>query len=208
MEQGWIVSPRTGAGLRRDARTDDEIQTRTLAVVRRFKPDMGRFPAHVHLDFAERFRVMSGVAEAEIDGDKLRLSARGSSTLFVPPGVPHVNPYNDGREDLELRQSFTPASEEAESYVETLAAILGDGRDDDGELPWSLILAVGDVTRARTYLIPVSRLARQSNTWSFALQRRVLMPVGRFVAGARHYDVHLPAAYDAHSDLDEWTEHA
>jgi hypothetical protein len=170
---------------------------------------MGRLPPHVHLDFAERFAVMHGAAEAELDGARLRLTAEKSrSTMYVPPGVVHVNPYNDGDEDLKLRQSFTPATEGPRSYVETLAAVLWDGRDHGGELPWSLILAVADVTRDRTYLTLAGPLAGQGNTWSFALQRRVVFPVGRVVAGTRDYHIHLVPDRDLDPKLEEWTEYA
>jgi hypothetical protein len=161
-------------------------------VVRLLKQGMGRFRPHVHLDFAERFEVIRGAARAGFDGDSLRLTAEANrSTFYVPPGVPHVNPYNDEREELKLRQSFMPATHGARSYVETLAAVLFDGRDEDGELPLPLILAVADATDDRTYLTTTSRRARQGAVWSFALQRRVLLPVGRLVAGTRSYNVHL-----------------
>ena len=163
-----------------------------LRVRRRFSLGTGRSRPHVHLDFAEKFEVLEGEALAELDGDRLRLTAEPSrSTLYVPPGVPHVNPYNDGRDDLSLRQSFLPGTWGARSYVNTLAKVLGDGRDHQGELPWPVVLAVADVTRDRTYLTPASKRARRADAWSFNLQRRILFPVGRLVAGTRDYVVHL-----------------
>ncbi len=192
------MSPRTGARVRRDPLSDDERRADALAIVRRFKQDMGRFPAHVHFDFAERFEVLSGVARAALGGDDLLLStAEGRSTLYVPPGVPHVNPYNEERTYLELRQVFLPATDGAWSYVETLAAIMQDGRDDGGELPWPLLLAVADVTGERSYLTPVVRREPRATTWSFALQRRVLQRLGNVVAGTGGYDVHLGSERDA-----------
>lgn len=179
-----------------ELRSDDDL-TRPHGVTRLLKQDMGRLPAHVHLDFAERFEVTTGVARAELDGDELRLTSEPSrSTLYVPPGVPHVNPYNEERTELVFSQSFIPGTDGTRSYVETLAAVLYEGRDEDGELPWPLILAVADVTRDRTYLTPVSRRARRGNAWCFALQRRFMLPVGRVVAGTRDFEVHLEAAYD------------
>jgi mannose-6-phosphate isomerase-like protein (cupin superfamily) len=222
-EEDWIESPRTGAALRRasEPSVDDirarakelaergypgdapELQrrakaelSRTLTVMRRLQEGMGRFPPHVHLDFAERFEVVKGAAEAEIDRDKLRLTtANGRSTLYVPPGVPHVNPYNDENDVLEYRQSFEPGTEGARSYVETLAAMLADGRDDNGELPWSLIAAVADVTRERTYLTPIVWGAPRGDGWSYALQRKVALPIGAAVAKLRHYHVHLEPSH-------------
>jgi mannose-6-phosphate isomerase-like protein (cupin superfamily) len=190
----WIESPRTGAKLKRYVAPagEEEPAGPALSVVRLLRQGMGRFRAHVHLDFAERFVVTQGAAIAEFDGDELRITAdAGRSTLYIPAGVPHVNPYNDEADDLVFRQSFMPPTEGSRSYVETLAAVLADGRDEGGELPWPLILAVGDVTHDRTYLTPTSRRARRANALSFTLQRRILLPVGSLVAGLRDYKVHL-----------------
>jgi len=66
--------------------------------------------------------------------------------------------------------------------VRTLGEVLRDGRDDDGDLPTALVLAVFDATHGRTYY---GRLP-------FGLQRRVLQPLGTAVAGARGYAVWLP----------------
>jgi mannose-6-phosphate isomerase-like protein (cupin superfamily) len=216
------VSPRTGAALKRDTPPDEEIRTRAedlwdrgyrgdgealwfrakadlmnarLAVIRRLAHKMGRFPAHVHLDFAERFEVRKGAALAELDGDRLRLIAGRNPTLYVPPGVPHVNPYNEERDELKLMQAFEPPTEGARSYVETLAAMLADGRDEDGELPWQLIAAVADRTRERTYLTPMIGRAPRGGVWSYALQRRVVLPAGDAAAKLRRYHVHLEPSH-------------
>ena len=210
------MSPRTGAGLRAaepsKAEAEDNRYTlpqgdrvplpkdrseltpapNALVVLRLFKPGMGRFPAHVHLDFAERFVVRKGVAIAEVDGDTVRLTAEdGKSTLYVPAGLPHVNPYNYDSDDLLLEQSFAPATEAARSYVETLAAVLWDGRDHEGELPWEVALAVGDATDGRTYITPGRWRTNRDRGWSFTLQRRLALPIGRLVAGTRDFYVHL-----------------
>ena len=169
-------SPRTGARLEVKQTSADE-----LTVERVYRPGMGGARVHVHLDFAEQFEVMSGVADARLDDLRLRLT-RDNPVLFIPPGVPHVNPRNLDTTDLVLQQRFTPPTEGVLAYVRTLGEVLRDGRDDDGDLPTALVLAVFDATHGRTYY---GRLP-------FGLQRRVLQPLGTAVAGARGYAVWLP----------------
>jgi len=175
-----FVSPRTGAELH-VVEVPPPGERGALEVRRLFKPGMGGTRTHVHLDFAEEFHVESGVADARLDDLRLRLS-RDNPTLYVPPGVPHVNPSNRDITDLTFVQRFDPATEGALAFVRTLGEVLRNGLDDRGDLPTSLVLAVFDATRARTYL----------GTLPFPLQRTVLQPLGTLLAGARGYAVWLP----------------
>ena len=154
-------------------------RTDALTVERRFPSRMRRAPPHVHLDFAERFTIVEGVADARIGDSQLRLGK--DEVHYAGPGVLHCNPINRGRHPLAYRQTFEPATEGARSYVRTLAQVLSDGRDEDGDLPWSLVLAIGDVTRERTY----------AKWLPYELQRRVLLPLGNYVAGTRNLGVQL-----------------
>jgi mannose-6-phosphate isomerase-like protein (cupin superfamily) len=157
-----------------------------LTIVRVVKPGKHRWvPEHVHLDFSEKFVIVRGIADAEILGSPQRLAA--GRTLFVGPGRRHVNPTNSDITELEYEQSFIPGTEGARSYVTTLAQVLRDGRDEDGDLPWSLVLAIGDVTRERTYARPVAYAEGIQNT----VQRRLLLRLGSYVAGTRGFDVQL-----------------
>lgn len=138
-----------------------------------------RAPTHVHLDFAERFKILRGVAVMKIGSSEVLLGE--GAVHYVPLGAAHTNPTRRTRYELAYEQTFEPATEGALSYVRTLAQVLDDGRDDDGDLPWPLVLAIGDVTRERTY---VGRRA-------YSLQRRVLLPLGNYVAGTRNLGVQL-----------------
>jgi hypothetical protein len=169
---------------------------------------MGKFPPHVHFEFAELFEVISGGAVAVLDGDEQRLVASAlsadpafRSVLYIPPGVPHVNPYNFDCDKLVVRQSFSTATDGVRTYVETLAEVMADGRDADGELPWPLVLAVGHVSGDQSYLTPAVRRRPRGPRWSFEVQRRVLQPIGGVVAGTRDYRVQLPP-FDAGDDSD------
>ena len=153
-----------------------------LKIERVFQAGKRWAPKHVHLDFSERFEIVSGIADARLAGSEQRLAA--GDTFYAGAGMEHVNPTNRDTSELVYKQSFIPATEGARSYVKTLAQVLRDGRDEDGELPWSLVLAIGDVTRERTYARPLP----------YWFQRRVLLPAGRYVAGARGFGVQLTRA--------------
>jgi mannose-6-phosphate isomerase-like protein (cupin superfamily) len=172
-----IISPRTGARMvirQLPDEHDDE-----LTVMRLLKPGQRWTPEHVHLDFSERFEVLSGIADAKHAGKKLRLGV--GEVHHVGKGVRHVNLRNNDITDLLYLQTFAPATEGARGYVSTLAQVLRDGRDQDGELPWPLVLAIGDVTRERTYARRVPYL----------LQRKALLPLGSYVAGTLGHRVQL-----------------
>jgi hypothetical protein len=197
LTEQWITSPRTGARLSLAPKSDHDDGE--LCLLRSYKRGMGKFPPHVHFEFAERFEVMSGGAVAVLDGDEQRLVGPAvsadrafRSVLYVPPGVPHVNPYNFDCEELEVRQSFSTATDGVRTYVETLAEVMADGRDDDGELPWPLVLAVAHVSGEHSYLTPAVRHRPRGPRWSFEVQRRLLQPIGGVVAGTCDYRVQLP----------------
>jgi hypothetical protein len=181
-EDKW-VSPRTDASLE-VLEVPGEDGSGVLRVRRVLKPDARASRRHVHLDFAEHFTVEAGVARARLGDLRLWLSAE-NPVLHVPPGVMHVNPHSADIGDLTLVQCFEPGRggslEGALAYVRTLGEVLRDGRDEGGELPLSLVLAVFDATDAGTYVGPL---------W-FPLQTRVLRPLGSALAGARGYAVWL-----------------
>lgn len=153
-----------------------------LVVERVLRTGMSKAPPHVHLDFAERYEVLSGVADARMGDESLRVNALpGRSVLWVGQGQLHVNPHNADVDDLHLRQSFQPATDGVRAYVATLVKLLAEGRDHNGDVPWSLVLAIADVTRERSYF----------GSAGYGLQRRVLLPLGSMCAGTRGYDVWL-----------------
>ncbi len=172
-----FVSPRTGARLTVEKPPPGDPDA--VVVKRVFRPDGGRAPEHIHLDFAEQFVIKKGTAEAKLEDLTLRLGT--GEVLYVPKGVRHVNPYNRDATDLEVQQSFLPGEDEAKAYVLTLGEYLRDGRDHEGELPPLALLAVFDATRGSTYLsrVPV---------WP---QQKLLLPLGARLAKRCHHEVLL-----------------
>jgi mannose-6-phosphate isomerase-like protein (cupin superfamily) len=150
-----------------------------LMIERRFPSRTRWAPQHVHADFGERFTILDGVADASIGSSELRLGE--GKVHYAAPYALHSNPTNRSKYPLAYQQTFEPATEGARSYVRTLAQVLADGRDEDGELPWSLVLAIGDVTREHTY----------ARHLPYGFQRRVLLPLGNYIAGTRNLGVQL-----------------
>jgi mannose-6-phosphate isomerase-like protein (cupin superfamily) len=176
----WITSPRSGAKLC-ITQLPEPGSDQPLIVRRVFLQGMYKAPPHVHLDFAETYTVLEGVADAKLGDDTLRLSKPGRNTLWIGKGRVHVNPWNADIDELHIEQKFEPATDGVRAYIATLADMLAQGTDHDGDLPWSLVLAIADVTRERTYL----------SRPSFSLQRRLLLPLGNVAAGTRGYKVLL-----------------
>jgi hypothetical protein len=141
-----------------------------LEIERTLPPGLGIAQAHVHLDYVERWTVVSGRATAALAG--LPLYLEPGDQLAVPIRCPHVNPHNRSPEPLVMRQAFEPATDGARRYVATLEETLRAGRERNGDLPPLLALALFQATGARTYLVGPPR-------W---LQRDLLFPIGAVLA--------------------------
>jgi mannose-6-phosphate isomerase-like protein (cupin superfamily) len=136
---------------------------------------------HVHLDFAERFVIKQGVAEARIQDARLRLG-RGE-ILYVDPTAPHVNPYPADGGRLVFEQTIDPSTPAAQAVMRTLGEVIREGRDEGGELPIVAMLAVLDETQARTYL--------EQRPIGYWCQRRLLRPAAAMIAKRRGFEVWL-----------------
>jgi mannose-6-phosphate isomerase-like protein (cupin superfamily) len=145
------------------------------------KPHTGKAVPHAHLDFVERFVVEAGNAVARVAGAPLELAAR--ERLEIPVGARHVNPYNVGTKDLIMRHAVEPATDFTLGFFETLGYLMRAGRvDRQGQTPLAAAFAVAHATRSQTYAAALPR-------W---LQRRMLFPIGTWLARLRHYELRLP----------------
>ena len=167
-----FVNPRSGARLElvRVPTIAGEAADAILEVRRVLRPGMGFPVPHVHLDLEETFRVQRGIADATIGRRRLRLGPEDE--LVVARDTPHMNPCNRSREDLVLVQTFSPGTESACRFVETLGALLRAGRDFRGDLPPEAAMALFGATDAQTYARALPR----------TLQRRVVFPLAAPVA--------------------------
>lgn len=86
---------------------------------------------HVHPCQEERFEVISGAVEGEVDGTPQTVVAGGKS--IVPAGVAH-GWWNAADSETHLRVQFRPALQTAELF-ETVFALARAGRTDDSGVP-------------------------------------------------------------------------
>lgn len=156
-----------------------DVSGETFRVKQVRMPGKFSLESHYHAIQTEAFEVLSGRARYIANGQEGTLKA-GERVSF-PPGTPHVNPWNDGDEELHIIQSMSPALDFA---VVHRTLIVGAGRGyvrPDG----------------RTKLLPMCVLLHQAQSKTYSsnlpegLQRllfTLLAPVGRLL-GYR-YDLH------------------
>ncbi len=88
--------------------------------------------SHFHLDFSEGFEILSGTASYALNEQTLH--AKTGERFSIPKGVAHLNPWNENREELHLRQVVeldkpdVKTLESLENFVETIFGLAADGK--------------------------------------------------------------------------------
>jgi mannose-6-phosphate isomerase-like protein (cupin superfamily) len=155
-------SPTTGTVMRR---VEDTSQR--LVFERRYVPDTGKGPQHVHGDFEHRFECLEGVAVVEVGEERRELRA-GEATV-VPPATAHSDPYNASDVDAVVRWTITPQTEFVRRYARLWLQCLVSGRlnrqDEMSALQIMVLLDEGDhashvagppvVVALQRFLLPV-----------------------------------------------------
>jgi mannose-6-phosphate isomerase-like protein (cupin superfamily) len=113
--------------------TPRDGDSNVLVAERLLKPGTGRADPHVHHDFEHRFAVMDGQLTLELDGEKRSFGV--GEEVSVPIRTPHMDPYNDGNDDLRFRTEFEPATEFAEGFTAAFGHLLREGRTNDQDFP-------------------------------------------------------------------------
>jgi quercetin dioxygenase-like cupin family protein len=117
-------SPTTGTVMRR---VEDTPQR--LVFERRYVPNTGRGPQHVHDDFEHHFECLEGVATVEVGDDRRVL--RAGETTRVPPGSAHTDPYNASGADAVVRWTITPQTDFVRRFARLWVQCLVRGKLDD-----------------------------------------------------------------------------
>lgn len=111
------------------------------------KPYQGKFPPeHFHPTFAERFEIISGTSRYRVDGHEY--SAKSGDVVNIAMGSAHLNPWNAGGEELDMRHVIQLAEPNlkmlsaAEDFYESLCALARDGKVGKDGLPNLLQFAV------------------------------------------------------------------
>lgn len=99
-----------------------------IGFTRTYPPRTGKGPAHVHSDNEQRNIVRFGIARYRIGKETGELGP--GDELVIPPGTPHVDPYNDTDEALQMTTFFSPGSAWMVMFGRTLAQAIRDGNVD------------------------------------------------------------------------------
>lgn len=144
-----FVEPDSGSRIELHA-FRQEAGRSVVSYSRTLPPGTGRFGAHLHLDFEERWLVYSG--RASFREGRRRGTLEPGETWTVPPGAPHVDPYNEADEPLELLSIITPPSRFAFIYGRTLGQGLVAGTlTGQQQLTTLQLMAVLHATRGETF---------------------------------------------------------
>ena len=119
------------------------------------------FPEHVQLNHEERFEILAGTARYRLDG--VDRQAGAGETVIVPAGVIHINCWNAGPEELQMRHSFRPALG-TDIFFETLFTLAMNGKTNSrGEVNLLQLAVIANEIESQTFNagipIPVQRLA-------------------------------------------------
>lgn len=162
-----LTHPITGDRLRYLDMEGDTFRVKQIRM-----PGKYSLESHYHKVQTEGFEVLSGKARYIANGQEGTLTA--GQRISFPPGTPHVNPWNDGEDELHIIQSMSPALDFAVLHE---SLILGAGQGyvrPDGRtrlLPMCVLLGQ---TQSKTYS---SALPEWLQRFLFA----VLAPVGRLL---------------------------
>ncbi len=118
-------------------------------------------PKHFHTTWTETFEIVSGNAFYVIGNEKK--SAMSGDSITMPPGVPHIHPWNAGETELVYRQ-----------------------RDDFGGVSPNAVQDVMGVFATRAGLSRdglTDRLGRPKNPLQLAVTLKLLVSHGGFDAG-------------------------
>jgi mannose-6-phosphate isomerase-like protein (cupin superfamily) len=158
----------------------DDTGDAHATVERTLPPKTGKGEPHVHLDFAQTWKVLQGVGKVTVDGEDRTLKPGESVDLVA--GTAHADPWNEGPEDLVVRGEFAPVPEFIKAYSEAYVHSMQEGKlNDQDEFGLLQIFVMAQATDGQSF----------SSQAPVGLQR-LLAPVGSAIGRLRGYR----ASYD------------
>jgi quercetin dioxygenase-like cupin family protein len=106
-----------------------EVSSERSVVERLLRPRSGKAAGHVHCDWTQRFEVTEGEAWIRVGKEAPRLLAAGA-TVEIPPGVGHVDPWNESDAPAVTRNIVSPVTPFVHVVFATLGEALAAGRLD------------------------------------------------------------------------------
>lgn len=85
---------------------------------------------HVHTDWVEKFQIIQGEARYKIDG--IEGTAKAGDLIELPPGKPHIHPWNDGEGEMIYHQIVelpAPNPQAIQEVMGTFATLFGLARE-------------------------------------------------------------------------------
>ena len=163
-------SPRTGTRI--EVR---ESNSQRVVFDRLYKPNTGQVDPHVHYDLTQSWEVLSGEAQAVVDGETRHLKAGDS--LQIAKGVPHRDIHNVSGSDLTVRWTVAPVNDFVEAFADSYTYLLRQGElNDQEEFTPLQLFPILYATKAQSWLtrIPIPL-------------QKVIIPVGAWLGRLRGY---------------------
>jgi hypothetical protein len=98
-------------------------------IERLLRPNSGKAAAHVHRDWTQRFEIVEGETRIRLGKEASRLLAAGE-TVAIPPGVGHVDPWNESDAPAVTRNTISPVTPFVHVVFATLGEALSAGQLD------------------------------------------------------------------------------
>ncbi len=113
-----VVNPLTGSRLT-IIETENETAGLGFGLEVSCPPGAGAdIPEHFHLDWTERFTILSGIARYRLEGEER--TAEAGEALTFPPRLRHVHPWNGGDGELVYRQETRFQAPNPQAVQDTL----------------------------------------------------------------------------------------
>ena len=127
-----------------------ELSPQRIVFERRYPPATGKADAHLHLDFTQRWEVVSGTATAVFEGEPRRLGPEESGE--VRAGAKHQDPYNETEAELAVRWQIEPVTQFVEGFLNAYTYLLvRDELNDQDEFPALQLFVILSATKAQSY---------------------------------------------------------
>jgi mannose-6-phosphate isomerase-like protein (cupin superfamily) len=121
-----------------------------VAIERVMPPNTGKAAAHYHLDFAQKFDVVSGDASVEVEKEELNL-VEGES-VEIPIGKGHRDMWNEGPDEATIRLTIEPVPRFVEMYATTWLDSYAKGKtNDQDEMTLLQILVIARASDGKSY---------------------------------------------------------
>jgi mannose-6-phosphate isomerase-like protein (cupin superfamily) len=121
-----------------------------VRIERAMPPNTGKAAAHYHLDFAQKFEVVSGNANVSVEKEELNLGE--GESVEIPIGKVHQDVWNEGPDEATVRLTIEPVPRFVEMYATTWFDSYAKGKtNDQDEMTLLQILVIARASDGKSY---------------------------------------------------------